>query len=118
MTRPKNTKKEGLIEFVIFEEKGRYVGVCLTFDIIEEGTDFLQLKGSLEKAALLHLDCVIDKNLSDDLLNRHAPAEYWKIYDDSIKAYRKKQLDVLFPSSTEQIAYPISRVRVSGVPCN
>ena len=35
--RPKNTKKEGTIEFLVYKEGKTFVGVCLTFDIVEEG---------------------------------------------------------------------------------
>ncbi len=75
-----NNKKRGMIEFLFYKEKDKYVGVCLTFDIIEEGDDFIKLKQSVEEAARLHLEVVIKKNLSDDLLNRYAPEEYWKKY--------------------------------------
>ncbi|TSC79063.1 MAG: hypothetical protein G01um101429_570 [Parcubacteria group bacterium Gr01-1014_29] len=78
--RPKNTKNKGTIEFFVYPEKDKYVGVCLTFDIIEEGKDPQQLMGSLVEAARLHLKVVRNKNLSDDLLNRYAPIEYWKRY--------------------------------------
>lgn len=75
-----NTKKRGIIEFLFYKEGNRYVGVCLTFDIIEEGDDLINLKQSLEEAASLHLKVVIKENLSDDLLNRYAPEEYWEKY--------------------------------------
>ena len=78
--RPKNTKKSGLIEYLCYRNKGHYVGVCLSFNIIEEGKDLSALQASLEEAAMLHLKTVRKHNLSDDLLNRHAPEQYWKIY--------------------------------------
>ncbi|TSC78648.1 MAG: hypothetical protein G01um101429_716 [Parcubacteria group bacterium Gr01-1014_29] len=80
ITRQKNTKNKGTIEFFVYPEKGKYIGVCLTFDIVEEGKDPQQLMGSLLEAARLHLKVVRDKNLSGNLLNRYAPVEYWKKY--------------------------------------
>lgn len=78
--RPKNTKKSGYIEFFAYQERDKFIGVCLTFDIIEEGKNIEEVMKSLNEAALLHLKVVQEKNLSDDLLNRHAPEEYWSKY--------------------------------------
>ena len=78
--RPKNTKESGIIEFLTYKEGDAFVGVCLTFDIVEEGTDPVELAKSLKEAAELHLETVIKNNLPDDLLNRYAPEEYWKKY--------------------------------------
>ncbi len=73
----KNTKETGIIEFTVFKEKNSFVGVCLTFDIIVEGTDYDQVKQEIEDAAVLHLETVRELNLSDELLNRPAPQKYW-----------------------------------------
>ena len=94
--RPKNTKNKGNIEYVVYKSGKNYVGVCLTFNILEEGDNPKELSDSLQEAALLHLEVVRKNNLSDDLLNRYAPEKYWKIYFDSIKEYQKKQLDKVF----------------------
>ena len=75
-----NTKESGVIEFLIYKEEDTYVGVCLTFNIVEEGSDPNEVKKQLEEAAKLHLTVVRDKRLSDELLNRHAPKEYWDKY--------------------------------------
>lgn len=78
--RPWNTKARGLVEFLIFREGIQYVGVCLTFNIVVEDQDLEKVKKSIEDAAKLHLRVVQKKKLSDDLLNRHAPTEYWDRY--------------------------------------
>lgn len=80
--RPWNTKKRGLVEFVVFQNKKRnhFVGVCLTFDIIEEGDDPESLMDSLTEAAKLHVEVVQKENLPDKLLNRYAPKRYWDKY--------------------------------------
>ena len=75
-----NTKERGTIEFVVYREENTYVGVCLSFDIVEEGADSVALMESIKEAAKLHLQAVRDNNLSDDLLNRYAPEEYWDKY--------------------------------------
>ncbi|MEK7459911.1 MAG: hypothetical protein AAB636_02495 [Patescibacteria group bacterium] len=83
--RPINTKKEGTIEILVYKEKGVFVGVCLTFDILEEGTNALSVLKSIKEAAQVHLNAVVKNNMSDDLLNRYAPIEYWKKYFEIIK---------------------------------
>lgn len=90
--RPKNTKKEGCVEFLYFKEKNTYVGVCLTFDIIEEGKSLSKLKESLEEAAKLHLKVVIKKDLSNDLLNRYAPQKYWNLYFKHLRQLSKAEI--------------------------
>lgn len=77
-----NTKDRGTMRFLYLRLKGEaaFVGVCLDFNILEEGTDLERVKMNLRNASLLHLQTVQEKNLSDDLLNRHAPEKYWKLY--------------------------------------
>jgi predicted RNase H-like HicB family nuclease len=85
--RIKNTKKEGVIEFLVYKDKAGYTGVCLTFDIVEQNNDPSKLMKSLKEAAELHLETVIKNNLSDDLLNRYTPKEYWNKYLPIISPY-------------------------------
>lgn len=78
--REKNTKEKGLMEFLVYSEDDKFIGVCLTFDIVEEGSDPVKLMESIKEAAQLHLDVVIKEDMSDELLNRFAPEEYWGKY--------------------------------------
>ena len=80
ISRPKNTKERGVIEFLVYKEKNTFVGVCLTFDIVEENNNPVDLMKSLKEAAELHLETVRKNGMTDDLLNRYAPDEYWKKY--------------------------------------
>ena len=41
--RSKNTKENGTIEYIVYEEGKNFVGVCLTFDIVEEGENPTEL---------------------------------------------------------------------------
>lgn len=91
--RHPNTKKHGVMEFFIYPEKDRYVGVCLTFDIVEEDKNPIKLMEELKEAAFLHLKVVKTKNLSDDLLNRYAPEEYWEKYFDHLKTLQQRHLE-------------------------
>jgi hypothetical protein len=88
--RPKNTKKEGLMELFIYRDSDKFIGVNLTFDIVEEGDNPALLLKSIEEASVLHLETVVKNNLSDDLLNRYAPEEYWDKYFASLARANKK----------------------------
>ncbi|KKR61375.1 hypothetical protein A2643_02985 [Candidatus Nomurabacteria bacterium RIFCSPHIGHO2_01_FULL_39_220] len=107
--RPKNTKKEGTIEFLVYKEGKTFVGVCLTFDIVEEGKNPEKLMESIQEAAQGHLEVVREKNMSDDLLNRYAPKEYWNIYYKIIgdilskKSIKSPYSFFIFPYATRTI---------------
>jgi len=77
MNNPKNNLKKGIVEFTIFEEGDHYVAVCLTFDIVLEGKDYSKIKNDIVNSARLHLKTVKELGLSEELLNRPAPKEYW-----------------------------------------
>lgn len=94
VNRPKNTKEKGLMELFVYKEGDKFVGVNLTFDIIEEGNDPIALMESIKEASVLHLDCVIKENMSDDLLNRHAPKEYWDKYYRALEQIEKPKITV------------------------
>jgi predicted RNase H-like HicB family nuclease len=88
-SRHHNTKESGVIEYLVYKEGDSFVGVCLTFDIIEEGKDPDKLMLSIQEAAKLHLDVVRNKNMSDELLNRHTEEKYWKFYFEAMKDQKK-----------------------------
>lgn len=96
--RTVNTKESGTIEFLVYKEGVSYVGVCLTFDIVEEGSNPVELMNSIKEAAGLHLETVTKNNLPDELLNRYAPEEYWKKYFESLqKISLRSSKDGSFP---------------------
>ena len=89
--RPKNTKKAGILEFLVYGKGTHFIGVCLTFGIVEEGKDPKILMESIKEAAQLHLEVVVNKNLSDNLLNRYAPEEYWDKYFQVLNQARQSK---------------------------
>ena len=86
----KNTKERGKLEFVIYPEGKRYIGVCLTLNIVEEGIDPGKLIESIKEAVFGHVFLVIKENLSDDLLNNPAADEYWERYFKALEAKDKQ----------------------------
>lgn len=106
MKSPKtnNTKERGVVEFLIMCEEGndKFIGVCLTFNILQEGDDPMDLLQELREAAKLHVETVIEKNLPDTLLNRPAPKKYWDLYSKarSLSAGKKGQVSAPITLST------------------
>ena len=94
--REKNTKEKGLMEFLVYSEGDKFVGVCLTFDIVEEGSDPVKLMESIKEAAQLHLEVVWKENMSDELLNRFAPEEYWDKYFVALRENGKDDISFYF----------------------
>ena len=94
ISRPYNTKESGLIEYLVYKEGNSYVGVCLSFDIVEEGNDPNKLMLSIQEAAELYLKVVRERNLSDELLNRHTEEKYWLLY---FKAVEELQQPLVSP---------------------
>ena len=82
----KNTKKQGKFTLFVYREKPNYyIGVNLDFDLIQEGKTAPETIEKIKEASLGYLETVIKKNLSDDLLNRPAPKEYWERYRKSLR---------------------------------
>lgn len=87
----KNTKKNGEITIFTYKEGHQYICVCLELDIVKEGNDLESLKSEMLESAVGHVAAVCKDNLSDDLLNRHAPKEYWDRFDLFINSMKKKK---------------------------
>lgn len=114
----KNTKDKGIIEFTIFQEKNKFIGACLTFDIVIEGNDYEQVKQDIMDAATLHIETVQELNLSDTLLNRPSPLKYWKkrgslipAIDDSNSSVN--QVSAKSPKFYEATSYSLSSRKLS-----
>lgn len=103
--RPKNTKKQGFIEFFVYPEKKQFVGICLTFDIVLEGKNPSKIMQGLQDAASLHIKTVKKNNLSDDLLNRYAPDEYWKKYFETLELLKRSRLEQKRLPEAKQLPY-------------
>lgn len=114
-----NTKESGIAHFLILEKakpaigEPRFTAVCLDFDIVESGDNQAALTESVLEAAKLHLQTVAEQNLSDDLLNRHAPQEYWDLYYSCLASELEKEYHL---KQQEKAQKEISEdVSVSGV---
>jgi len=87
----RNTKKRGKYTLFVYPEKPNYfIGVCLEFDLIQEGRTAQETMERIKEASFGYLETVIKKNLSDDLLNRPAPKEYWKKFKAYLEYLKRK----------------------------
>lgn len=86
------------MEFLVYKEADKFIGVCLTFDIVEEGNEPATLMDSIKEAAMLHLETVIKENMSDELLNRYAPQTYWDKYFEALENIQKADESALIES--------------------
>ena len=87
----KNTKKRGQFTIFAYREKpNQYKGVCLEFDLIEEGENSQEVMEQIKEAAIGYLKTVIDNKLSDNLLNKKAPEKYWKKHQEFLVLKKKK----------------------------
>lgn len=86
-----NTKKIGQFTVFTYQEKKKYISVCLELDIVKEGTDVEALNASMREAISGYVTTICKKHLSDELLNRHAPKEYWDKYFAFLSSQMKQQ---------------------------
>ncbi len=75
-----NTKKAGSVRLFFFQEKKKFIGVCLELDIVKEGTELERLRSHLREAVEGYVEVVCKERLPDELLNRPAPKKYWDRY--------------------------------------
>lgn len=89
-----NTKEKGNVEQVVFYNSNDkcWVGVCLTFNLLVEGATEEEATLKIKKLSLDYISFIRENNLSDNLLNRPAPSEYWDIYK-SVKSHSENTLN-------------------------
>ncbi len=81
-----NTKKRGQFTIFVYREKtNHYIGICLEFDLVEEGKNVPKVMEQIQEASIGYLKTVIKNNLDDDLLNKKAPQKYWRKYQELLK---------------------------------
>jgi len=87
----KNTKKQGKFTLFVYPEKPNYfIGVCLEFDLIQEGKTAQETMENIKRASWNYLITIIKKRWSDSLLNKQAPKVYWDKYKAYLEYLKKK----------------------------
>lgn len=102
----RNTKKQGQFSLFVYREKPNYyIGVCLEFDLIEEGKDASGVMERIKEASVGYLKTITKNNLSDDLLNKRVPEKYWKKYKEFLKL-KKQQPSIPWEEFLRKYIYP------------
>lgn len=89
----KNSYKKGIVTLFVYPENKKFVGVCLELDIVEEGDNLEQVKESLLDAVKTHVKAVTKNKLSEGLLNRPAPKEYWDRFFNYIRSIERMKMN-------------------------
>lgn len=87
-----NTYESGRVTFIIFKDKkiDRFIGVCLEFDLEAEAETSSEAQSIIQDYAKLWLENVRENKLSEELLNKSAPAEYWDL-EKELEAQRESK---------------------------
>ncbi len=108
----KNTKKLGQATVFIYPEGKNFTGVCLELGIIEEHKNPDVLRHNMREAVEGYVESVVKNNLSEDLLNRPAPKEYWNNFSNYLKKEServKTKKSAKTPRYSEVMTLPVSR---------
>lgn len=89
-----NTKKTGRVTVFTFKQGRKYISVCLELDIVKEGMKAVELNKEMLEAVMGHVESICKGGLSDDLLNRPAPAMYWNKYWIFVDGLNRKHTNV------------------------
>lgn len=76
-----NTYRSGRARLFIYEDKGKYIAVCLEFGLIIGAKTLDKARECIKDITESYLGNVLENKLSEKLLNRPAPKKYWKIYE-------------------------------------
>ncbi len=115
----RNTKKQGKFTLFVYPEKPKhFIGVCLEFDLIQEGKNVQEAMENIKKATWNYLKTIIKKKWPDDLLNRPAPREYWKkykIYLNSLKKREEEKKRLMWQEILQQYLYTPSILKKKSI---
>ena len=100
-----NTYKKGHLTYIAFPNNGKYLGVCLEFDLSVEGDTLEEAKDKIQDYARLWHKNVVKNRLSEELLNKPADKKFWNIYNKILEAEKQK---ALFSKSPVKVASKLS----------
>ena len=100
-----NTYDSGKITFLILQDSklGRFIGICLEFDLETEGKTKEEAQELIQELAKLWLDNVRENKLSEELLNKDTLEDYWNIIRDIEDKRKLHQNTVKLYSSSVNI---------------
>lgn len=90
-----NTYKSGSVTYIVVEDderKGKFLGVCLEFDLEVSADTSDEAMEQIRDYAALWLRNAKKNKLPEEVLNRPAPQKYWALYKGHIE-YELKKLE-------------------------
>lgn len=80
-----NTYKKGAVNYLVFQEENKFVGVCLEFDLEVSANTPQEARERIEDYSKAWLENVIKNKLPEELLNKPADKKYWNIYKEAVR---------------------------------
>jgi len=84
------------IRLLIIPNQGKFLGICLEFNIIEEHDNPEELRQILMEMSVSHMKAVINNKLDEALLNREADKKYFDIWEKAVVPSNKKRPGLWF----------------------
>lgn len=114
-----NTYESGRVTFIIFKDKkiDRFIGVCLEFDLEAEAETSSEAQSIIQDYAKLWLENVKENKLSEELLNKSAPEEYWDL-EKELEEQRESREKIInnYTSSVRVPFFSVFRLYNSQLP--
>lgn len=76
----KNTLEKGTVRYIVFQEKGKWFGAALEFNIVEEADDPLEALALLFEAIEGYVKTARKARLPLTVVNQEADKEYERIW--------------------------------------
>ncbi len=86
-----NTYTSGTVTFLILQERDKFIGICMEFDLEVEGKTAKEAKEKLDDLTHAWLENVVENKLSEELLNKSAPKPYWDILKEAKERVKKRE---------------------------
>lgn len=102
----RNTYNFGRVSYLVIKEKSLYTGVCLEFDLVVKAPTQEEAKEHIQELATSWLRNVIKNRLPEKLLNKRAPAKYWKIAEEIDKKIEAGENQLIRARSVQQRRVP------------
>ena len=114
-----NTYESGRVTFIIFKDKkiDKFIGVCLEFDLEVEAETTSEAQNMVQDYAQLWLENVRKNKLSEELLNKSAPEEYWNLEKELEEQRKLKEKTIRgYASSVRVPSFSIFRLYSPNLP--
>lgn len=113
-----NTKSEGVATVFLYRKDSKFIGVCLELDIVDDGSDFDELRQRMRQNVESYIRYVCSKDADESLLNRPAPKEYWDMFSDLLSELKQSSSHTRhFQPSGSNVSsdFAVDRFRVPAI---